>query len=361
MSSFELVVVGSGGGPLETNLSCYLFKEYDSDWDKGIIALEAGSGLGALSVLLKDNPDLLGDLGRASKSSVGAANVFDRVHSFLITHAHLDHVGSLVLSAGSYKGPRKKVISSQEVLEFIESVFQDKVWPKLATWNPHDPPFNYLLSSIEVGERYHKITTNISVRAMPLSHGTTVSLQPYQSLAFFVRHNVTKREFLFFGDVEPDSHSQKATTKAVFRAAAPLIVAKQLNTIFLECSYPIGRSDDLLFGHLSPIHFVDELRSLAQEVSELKAIAHSAQSTEPRSNSQPPQKRRRSLAPDSVACEDSLEGVCVYVIHCKEPMEEMDDPRPIAQFIVAQINCLLEEFNLGVRVMAAEQGMRILI
>lgn len=57
----------------------YLFKEWDSDWDKGIIALEAGSGLGALSTLLKDNPDLLGDLGRASRPSVGAANVFNRV------------------------------------------------------------------------------------------------------------------------------------------------------------------------------------------------------------------------------------------------------------------------------------------
>lgn len=213
--------------------------------------------------------------------------------------------------------------------------------------------------SIEVGERYQKITTNISVRAMPLSHGKTVSQHAYQSLAFFVRHNLTKEEFLFFGDVEPDSHSQKGTTKAVFRAAAPLIVAEQLNTIFLECSYPIGRNEQQLFGHLSPIHFVEELRSLAQEVSDLRAIAHSAQSPEPRSNDQPPQKRRRSIAPDSEACEGSLAGVSVYVIHCKEPMEEIDDPRPIAQFIVSQINCLAEEYNLGVTVMAAEQGMRI--
>ena len=65
MPTFDLVVVGSGGGPYETNLSSsvsrlvpfslrvrltlynasvdrYLFKTCDTSWKDGIIALEAG-------------------------------------------------------------------------------------------------------------------------------------------------------------------------------------------------------------------------------------------------------------------------------------------------------------------------------
>lgn len=61
MPTFDFVVVGSGGGPFETNLSSfvpsrfvpgnswftrtvnrYLFKPYDVPWTDGIIALEAG-------------------------------------------------------------------------------------------------------------------------------------------------------------------------------------------------------------------------------------------------------------------------------------------------------------------------------
>jgi hypothetical protein len=56
--SFDLVVVGAGGGPDETNLSAsvprsppfpltdlpisYLLKPHDTNWDDGILALEAG-------------------------------------------------------------------------------------------------------------------------------------------------------------------------------------------------------------------------------------------------------------------------------------------------------------------------------
>lgn len=58
MPSFDMVVVGSGGGPDETNLSAYLFKTFRANWDEGVVALEAGSGRGALAQILKNTPDL---------------------------------------------------------------------------------------------------------------------------------------------------------------------------------------------------------------------------------------------------------------------------------------------------------------
>lgn len=67
---FEMVVLGSGGGPLETDCSGYLVKPYHAFWEDGFVALEGGklgddpadvgSGLGALVNLLayKDTSDL---------------------------------------------------------------------------------------------------------------------------------------------------------------------------------------------------------------------------------------------------------------------------------------------------------------
>lgn len=64
---------------------------------------------------------------------------------FVVTHAHLDHVNSLVLSAGSLKGCRKRVYGSRKVLEDLEIVFADRLWPNLASWDEDDPEAYKLL------------------------------------------------------------------------------------------------------------------------------------------------------------------------------------------------------------------------
>ncbi|KAJ3508197.1 hypothetical protein NLJ89_g5884 [Agrocybe chaxingu] len=50
--AFDLLVVGAGGGPDETNLSAYLVKLHNADWEEGVVALEAGSGQGRKDDLL---------------------------------------------------------------------------------------------------------------------------------------------------------------------------------------------------------------------------------------------------------------------------------------------------------------------
>jgi len=81
MPTFDLVVVGSGGGPFETNLSSfvpchfvlgnlwfirtvnrYLLKPCEVPWTDGIIALEAGSGIGTLYQLINRNATLFDGL-----------------------------------------------------------------------------------------------------------------------------------------------------------------------------------------------------------------------------------------------------------------------------------------------------------
>ena len=63
---------------------------------------------------------------------------------FLITHAHLDHINGLVLSAGTLKGPRKRIHAARHVIDNIETVFSDRVWPKLASWSAKDDDYKLL-------------------------------------------------------------------------------------------------------------------------------------------------------------------------------------------------------------------------
>jgi len=62
----------------------------------------------------------------------------------LITHAHLDHVNSLIISAGSLNGQRKRIFATEQTLRDLETVFADRIWPNLASWNENDDSFKYL-------------------------------------------------------------------------------------------------------------------------------------------------------------------------------------------------------------------------
>lgn len=183
---------------------------------------------------------------------------------------------------------------------------------------------------------------NVSVRMMPLTHGTSFTnpKEPYESSAFFIRHDVTKRQFLFFGDVEPDSVSIKPQTLAVWRAAAPL-VPEQLSAIFLECSWPSDRDDAHLFGHLSPKHVLHELEAFSDEVLSFKA-GREGELRNP--------KRQR------IGRSGALKGLTLYIIHCKTAFNDPNDP---SQLIVHQIKALVHEQELGLEIVAVVQGMRI--
>jgi hypothetical protein len=200
MPTFDLVVVGSGGGPFETNLSSfvpchfvlvghtwflpitrrYLFKPCDVPWTDGIIALEAGeqnylyvdavctlltivrcdigSGIGTLYHLINRNAALFDGLSahqvysliQLVPSSLLFLACMQPGHvpflpsSFLISHAHLDHVAGLILSAGSLHGCRKRVCAPPSALKTLETIFSDRIWPNLASWDEDDAPFKLL-------------------------------------------------------------------------------------------------------------------------------------------------------------------------------------------------------------------------
>lgn len=201
---------------------------------------------------------------------------------------------------------------------------------------------------------YKNVSDHISVRTLPLSHGKDHSGEGYDSAAFFLRHNPSNHELLFFGDVEPDSLAAHPRTLEVWRAAAKKI-PHTLSTIFIECSWPLGRADDVLYGHLNPEHLAAELCVLASEVTKVRqeALANGRSSKSHR-----PRKKQRRNPVSSPSLRGALEGVRVFVVHCKEDLQGTFT-KPINQVIADQTRTLLEEQGLGVEIIAAEQGMHI--
>ncbi|KAH8108466.1 cAMP phosphodiesterases class-II-domain-containing protein [Phellopilus nigrolimitatus] len=369
MPAFDFFVVGCGGGANETNLSGYLLKAHESSWAEGIIAVEAGSGFGALKRILHEKPQLFASV--AGEPAPDAARVYSYVRTYLITHAHLDHVQSLVLLAGSAGGPRKSIRGSQQCLEDLQTIFKpSRIWPNLASWDPDDSDHLYLYHSLpEDDVVYTPLHGTLSVRMLPLSHGAA-----YASAAFFVRHGPSARELLFLGDVEPDALAVHPRTAAVWRAAAPKI-PHVLDTLFVECSWPAGRADDKLYGHLTPAHLLVELENLAAAVVRCRPESGlgesaaplgvgskpgaSASSSRKRASSiASPERKRQKRTPGAADLRGVLMGVTVYIMHCKEDMEGRYT-RPMHEVITEQVRQLMDEKGLGATILAAEQGALI--
>lgn len=188
---------------------------------------------------------------------------------------------------------------------------------------------------------------------MPISHGQNNTLGTYECAAFFIRHNLSNCEFLFFGDVEPDSIAINPRNRDVWTVAAPKI-PESLNTIFIECSWPSGRTDEMLYGHLSPEHLATELIVLAHAVASSRkeaAEAHVQNGDEPVRA-----RKRQRRDPTPLPHYGALRGVRVYIIHCKDDLHSIYD-RPINHIIADQVRTLVKE--LEVEIIAVNQGMQI--
>ena len=206
---------------------------------------------------------------------------------------------------------------------------------------------------------------------MSLSHGRyPTSSSIYESTAFFLRHDPSEQEFLFFGDVEPDKIAGEGRTQAVWDAAADMI-PHRLSTIFIECSWPLGRTDDTLYGHLNPEHLVEELANLAVTVWKIRNPNPTREreedtlfdpaSSSPRHTRKRQKRRHASPSPNRPNPHELrgvLEGVRVIIIHCKEDLRGVYD-KPVNLVIADQVRELVDQRGLGAEIVAAVQGMHL--
>ncbi|KAH9810968.1 cyclic-AMP phosphodiesterase [Melampsora americana] len=395
---FDLIVIGCGGGPREDDLSSYFLKSHLRDWKEGFTGIEAGSGLGSVIKLLEKSNSIEKGYGpfwdfdlppystrttttktetktktvpetTTEEVSISrlAGSIYSSLTSFCITHSHFDHIASLVLSAGALLNTPKSVWGSDESLNRLSYVFEAGLWPRLANFDYSDQ-LALWLRRFDSEKEPVTICPSIELQARPIAHGTftpqgshpccpsipNATHQPngidskstkdlkqsasassiYHSSAFFITHQLNQHQFIFFGDLGPDSITGLNLNRKVWEEAALSFKAGNLKTIFIECSYDSSRPAQLLYGHLSPPFLFEELVCFANLVS----------STEGQRN--------------------KLVGLNVVIIHIKEDITPIEIGPSSSSLDIREkiLNEILDlesnQFQLGCKFWVAKQGDR---
>lgn len=72
----------------------------------------------------------------------------------------------------------------------------------------------------------------------------------------------------------------------------------------------------------------------------------------------PPRKKKKKNPISQDDLRGTLEGVIVYVMHCKDDLTG-DFVQPMRHVIVPQVRSLVEEKGLGAQILVVEPGMHI--
>ncbi|KAI9808149.1 MAG: hypothetical protein M1825_004606 [Sarcosagium campestre] len=254
------------------------------------------------------------------------------VSTYLLTHPHLDHISAFVINTPSfqYTSRPKRLAALPATIDAIKAhIFNEVIWPNLSDEDGGVGLVSYTRlnegGSMQMGEGegrgYITICEGLGVKCFCCTHqtykkkavhrGSNAGLHQHDvpgasplhmpptpnaeasgylphhhhhhplgmdrtvvvdSTAYFIRDESTGKELLIFGDVEPDSLSLFPRTAQVWDEAAPKLAAGILTGIFLECSYNDSQTDATLFGHLAPRHVIQELKALAQRVTQIRSL-----------------------------------------------------------------------------------------
>ena len=252
-TGFTCIVLGSGGGIEDDNLSCYLVAEKHSN---DFICLDAGS---LYSGIKKAEAAGLFDNIEVPESSNLQKSAFilqNNIKSYLISHAHLDHISGLVQASPS--DISKIIYGSNTTIQFLkDNIFNWQIWPNFADEGSGIQLKKYQYQVTAPGVEFSITNTNFKATAFTVSHQ-----EPYTSTAFLVEHD--GNYFLYLGDTGPDAVEKTNNLSFIWENISPLIKNKKLHAIFMECSYPDPRKDNELYGHLSPVWMISELTKLEE-------------------------------------------------------------------------------------------------
>ena len=251
MSDFHIVVLGCTGGPFENNLSSYLLSTDDFI---DFIALDAGSLLGGIEAALAKG--VFADFPFIDSNSQKAKELLAKhIKSYLISHAHLDHIAGMVIN--SQLDEKKSIYGLDETIDHLrDHIFNDKIWPNYGSEG---------LSPLHIYD-YHRMApeqitavkgTPFSVMPFKLNHP-----EPHLSTAFLIE--AKGAYVLYFGDTTSDIRSDTKRLMSIWQKVAPLIDEGKLKAILLECSYAHANEKKAFFGHLDTHMMIQELRELSK-------------------------------------------------------------------------------------------------
>src|SRR5215212_2747797 len=250
---FDVIVLGALGGIQDGNLSSYLIRPHG---DRNAIACDAGSLVNGLKMAHERGVFRDVNVPEGSTDSVVGHVLRNEIKGYLITHAHLDHVGGLVIA--SPDDSNKTIYSLQSVSAEIEQTyFNWKAWPNMLDRGQQPQLKKYHLEDLKPGEAKDLTGTRMTVTPFPLNHGGA------ESTAFLIESGGDT--ILCFGDTGPDEVQKASNMQDIWQAIANKVRQRKLKAIILETSYTSDRPDHLLFGHLTPKWVHAALRRLDQE------------------------------------------------------------------------------------------------
>lgn len=306
-TGFDILVLGARGGVQDGNLSAYMVSPHG---DHRAILCDAGTVVNGLN-----EADHLGKLIDFSKSNQTALTpagyvLHHVIQGYLISHAHLDHIAGLAISAPD--DTPKPLYGLQSTLDDLSQyVFNWHIWPNFADHG--NAPFlkTYTYQPLIPTHSQPLQNTAMNVTAWPLSHG------PVTSTAFLIKSG--SDALLYLCDTGPDPVEKTHRLQTLWRAVASDVQKHQLKAIIMEASYDNSRPDNALFGHLTPHWVLKSLHDLAQETGDAS----------------------------------SLQGLTVVISHIKYTL---NTGAKIQETIKRQLET---ENDLGVNFVIAEQGLRL--
>jgi 3',5'-cyclic-nucleotide phosphodiesterase len=239
--SFKIIPLGVMGGSEENNLSSYMLAAAGTD---AYVCLDAGTLHAGIEKAIANK------VFRKSAAEVLRQNI----KGYLISHGHLDHLAGLVLN--SPDDTAKNIYAMDYVINvFKEKYFSWESWANFGDEGEKPALKKYHYAVLDSAKEMPLAQTSLFVTAFPLSHGN-----PYESTAFLVRNG--ESYLLYLGDTGPDEVEKSNKLHLLWESIAPLIKAKKLKAIFIECSFPSSQKDAQLFGHLTPKWLITEMTVL---------------------------------------------------------------------------------------------------
>ncbi|KAI1417488.1 cAMP phosphodiesterases class-II-domain-containing protein [Hypoxylon sp. FL1857] len=224
--ALQVIVLGSGGGPQEQNVTAFLVRSVRSGWGRGsIVALDAGVHLSAITRILEETqpaglgthiplPHILesgpfaGMEIHSTSASTNAAYVTRHlIDAYLITHPHLDHISGFVINTAGLPGARPKRIVGlpSTISAFKTHIFNNVIWPNLSDENNGAGLVTYTRlvegGSPALGDGdgkgYLEVSDDLAVKVFSVSHGHCMERHAHRGSSASSR----------FGSVDVSAHA----------------------------------------------------------------------------------------------------------------------------------------------------------
>lgn len=246
---FDIIILGSNGGPVDHLTSSYLIKKSNTKWGKNCcIAIDAGCLVSGIQNCIDKFP-----------INNSWEIVEEYIESICITHPHMDHISGLVVNSAGFS-KCKRICGLPKTIDALKRfVFNGTIWPDLVNVCIN-------LETVELGKEFKGASNDkgeggMVLRAMKVSHA-----EYSESTCFIVKcaddNNKNSEDYmLIFGDVGPDELSKSDNNLNVWKQVEKLGIQK-LKAIMIECSFDDSKSEPL-YGHMTPAHLIKELKKLS--------------------------------------------------------------------------------------------------